>query len=341
MRWALQINRSLPEAKRLRVFMPGTDELDGEPLEQLRLNPFEPAAARGEKIDVLSRCENLSALLVASLPGVTDVMPALIDETVYAHAQSFFGDEFESGKISRRDVYPRLDEMLRTAEVLLKNMNYAQPVHNNLSAALRTRLKYLIRGTRGNLLNVDKSTDYEALFSAPAVINLSRIAGAKDKALIMAILLLSMYEYRASVYAADAQYRLKAQGNKLLHLTLVEEAHNLLSAPPAVLNDSGNPQQVVADLFSNILSEIRGYGEGMMIVDQIPSRLIPDVVKNTNYKICHRLTSPDDCELMAACLGLRPDQRSILQALEVRNALVCGDEDDAAAWVRIKDMGGR
>ena len=86
---------------------------------------------------------------------------------------------------------------------------------------------------------------------------------------------------------------------------------------------SGNPQQTVADIFTNMLSEIRSYGEGLMIVDQVPTRLIPDVIKNTNYKIVHRLTAPDDCEVMAAGLALREEQKPLISALGIGNAIVC------------------
>jgi DNA helicase HerA-like ATPase len=107
--------------------------------------------------------------------------------------------------------------------------------------------------------------------------------------------------------------------------------------PSADIGNSGNPQQAVADLFSNLMSEIRSYGQGIMIVDQIPTRLVADAIKNTNYKIVHRLTAPDDCAAMAAGLALRADQEKVIPALGVGDAIICGDMDDAAAWVRLND----
>ena len=72
-----------------------------------------------------------------------------------------------------------------------------------------------------------------------------------------------------------------------------------------------------------------------MIIDQVPTKLIPDVIKNTNYKICHRMTSVDDCEVMAQALALRDDQKGIIPTLEQGNAIIAGDLDDAASWVKI------
>ena len=321
-RWAMELKekKGIP----FHIYMPGASSFNGQPLEELAVNPFEPAAVKGAKVDLMARCENLVSLLVASIPSIEDVLPVLIDELVYAKAEDFFQEDFHSGEAVKPFLYPKMEDLIPMVDDLVEGYdprNY------------KTIRKSLI--TRGRLLNVTKSTDYDALFGQPTVINLSRIAGSRDKALIMALLMLSLYEYRISAYSYQADYRKRAQQNELLHLTMIEEAHNLLMNPSAVTNDSGNPQQVVADLFSNMLSEIRGYGEGITIVDQVPTRLIPDVIKNTNYKFVHRLTAPDDCEVMAASLALREDQKSMIPALEIGNAIVYGDNDDAAVWVKM------
>jgi DNA helicase HerA-like ATPase len=151
----------------------------------------------------------------------------------------------------------------------------------------------------------------------------------------MSLLMLSLYEYRISAYMYDEEYRKKAQSNKLLHMTVVEEAHNVLTKPAMDSGGTGNPQQVVADLFGNMLSEIRSYGEGLMIIDQVPTRLISDSLRNTNFKIVHRLVAQEDCSVMAAALGLRPDQKDIIPLLAQGQVLISSDKDDAASWVKI------
>ncbi|MBU9737356.1 ATP-binding protein [Diplocloster agilis] len=335
-RWAMELKekKGIP----FHIYMPGASSFNGQPLEELAVNPFEPAAVKGAKVDLMARCENLVSLLVASIPSIEDVLPVLIDELVYAKAEDFFQEDFHSGEAVKPFLYPKMEDLIPMVDDLVEG--YDPRNYKTIRKSLITRLKYLTRGNRGRLLNVTKSTDYDALFGQPTVINLSRIAGSRDKALIMALLMLSLYEYRISAYSYQADYRKRAQQNELLHLTMIEEAHNLLMNPSAVTNDSGNPQQVVADLFSNMLSEIRGYGEGITIVDQVPTRLIPDVIKNTNYKFVHRLTAPDDCEVMAASLALREDQKSMIPALEIGNAIVYGDNDDAAVWVKMNKPKG-
>lgn len=335
-RWAIEKNKSLPQDRQIQIFMPGSDAFEGTPLKQLMLNPFEPAAAQGAKVDMMSRCENLVALLNASLP-TSDILPVLVDETVYSLYLGFFRESFRTGRpMEVPTEYPSIDHLTEMAEYVLSRRNYEAKVQDNLTACLQTRFQYLSRGTRGQLLKVRKSTPPWELFDRPTVINISGISAAKDKALIMSLLMLSLYEYRKSQYANDANFRRQAAGNRLLHMTLVEEAHNVLLKPEGHQAGTGDPQQVVADLFTNMLSEIRSYGQGLMIVDQVPTRLIPDAIKNTNYKIVHRLTAPDDCEIMGASLALRDDQKPLLPALAQGCAIVCGDQDDAAAWIHMQ-----
>lgn len=331
-RWAIKMNEVLPPEKQFTIYMPGVSVFDGHKLSTLALNPFQPGAVAGARIDMLTHSENITSILNASLP-VSDVLPTIIDETVYHYLQTYYENKLEEESLPQFPFYPRLDGLIAAGRDVLSKRGYEQKVTDNLKACLETRFSYLTRGARGKLLNVDKSVDFDSLFGNNVIINLSRISGAKDKALIMSVLLLNLYEYRISKYGNDVEYRKNAQSNKLLHLTLIEEAHNVLMKPQQDMGSTGNPQQVVADLFSNILSEIRGYGEGFIIVDQIPTRLVPDVIKNTNYKIVHRMVSPDDCEIMSSCLALRDDQKSIIPSLPKGNAIVCGDLDDAASWV--------
>ena len=43
------------------------------------------------------------------------------------------------------------------------------------------------------------------------------------------------------------------------------------------------------ELFASLLAEIRAYGEGVIVVEQIPSKISADVIKNTALKVMHRL----------------------------------------------------
>ena len=341
-RWAIRQNEEIDKMdipqeekskRKIIIFEPGLTSFEGTLLSNLRLNPFQPAAIEGAPIDMQTRCEKFTALINASLP-TGDILPVIMDEALYAYLKEQVED-FEEEEIPQLSKYPLLEGVLPVARKILMARGYEQRVTDSFIAALETRFKYLTRGKRGKILNEYVSTSYDKLFNHNCVINLSKIPNAKDKALVMSMILQSLYEYRTSAYTYDKKYREKAQANELMHLTVIEESHNVLAHPSASAEGTGNPQQVVADLFSNMLSEIRSLGEGFMIIDQVPTKLIPDVIKNTNYKICHRMTSIDDCAVMAQALALRDDQKGIIPTLEQGNAIIAGDLDDAASWVKI------
>lgn len=333
--WALRHNREHPEQPPIQVFMPGVEQVDGQPVQPLQLNPFQPAGAPGAALDFATRYERFSAVLTASLP-MADVLPLLLEEAIYRYMQQNIDLHFADGDQAALDNYPRLEGLLETARRVVKSRGYEQRVQDNLSAAIETRLGALTRGKRGRILNVAQSTSWNSLFEQPAIVNLSQINDDRDKALIMALLLMSLFEYRLSVYRHDPAYRQAADNNQLRHLVVVEEAHRLLKNPEQDFSGIGNPQAVVSGMFSEMLSEIRAYGQGMMIVDQVPARLIPDAVKNTNCKIVHRLVARDDRAAVAACMALRPEQEEIIAVLPPGEAIICSDLDDAASWVRVR-----
>lgn len=344
-RWAIAYNRKIDEDTTLTeeekewekydIYMPGVSELDGYKMKKLKLNPFEPAAIKGAPIDLTSRYEQVVTIINASVPS-SDVLPVLIDETIYRYMHQSFGEDFKKTESEQRMEYPKISNILEVARAVLEERHYDKKVQNDIAAALDTRFNYLSRGKRGEILDVRKSVDYDRLFNHKCVINLSRMIGTKDKSLIMSFVIVALYEYRNSAFSYDSQYRARANENKLLHLTLIEEAHNLLQNPELDIGGSGNPQKVSAEMFTNILSEIRSYGQGLIIVDQVPTRLIPDAIKNTNYKIIHRLTAADDAAAVAASMALSEEQAGIISKLKIGETIVCGDLDDAALWVKVK-----
>ena len=98
------------------------------------------------------------------------------------------------------------------------------------------------------------------------------------------------------------------------------------------------PQYKTAMMFSNMLSEIRAYGEGMFLVDQVPTRLIPDAIKNTNTKITHRLVAEDDCTAIAESMGISKDQKPIIPKLLVGQCLVSTALSTDKHWIKVNKV---
>ena len=174
-RWAININKTLPNEKQFKIFMPGVDEFEGTHIEKLCINPFEPAAFKGANVDLLQHSEYFSVLLNACLPS-EDVVPILIEEVVYETIREIAIERnirFEDELVKPLNDYPTVDSMLIKAKEIMRTKTYADRNKDNLTEVLMTRFKTLKRGMRGRILNVYKSTDYNMLFSNNVIINLS------------------------------------------------------------------------------------------------------------------------------------------------------------------------
>ena len=105
----------------------------------------------------------------------------------------------------------------------------------------------------------------------------------------------------------------------LRHLTVLEEAHRLLRDPGP---GQRGPAAKAVELFAALLAEVRAYGEGLIVAEQIPTKLIPDVIKNTAVKIVHRLPAADDRAAVGATMNLTPAQEQYIVTLAPGEAAV-------------------
>ena len=92
------------------------------------------------------------------------------------------------------------------------------------------------------------------------------------------------------------------------------------------------------ETFTDMLAEIRKYGECLVIVDQIPNKLTPEILKNTNTKIVHKLFASDDKDAIGNTIVLDKDQKEFLSNLETGRAIVFSQGYNKALQVQIRRM---
>ena len=226
---------------------------------------------------------------------------------------------------------PTLSQLHTRIGELVRAKGYEERITNNITAALKTRIGSLMRGWKGKLFDHAFSTPWAKLFDRPVVINLSQMGDDADKCFTMALILNFLYEYRQAQHEVAGS----PESAGLKHLAIFEEAHRVLRKASAGGGGDANPQAKMGEMFADILAEIRAYGQGLGIIDQVPSKLVPDALKNTNLKIVHRLVSADDRDAMASALALEEDQPQIIARLKVGQTIICGIQDDMASWVKV------
>lgn len=333
--WAIDYNK-LHKDNPINIFIPGCktyrDRKTREvvKLKELHLNPFEPVWLSAEQDpNVLTHIDRLKSTFAAAFP-MYDILPVLMEDLIYSLYQSQSTNWIGKGAapIFGKTLTPTLTSMASHVEFVMDAHGYEKRVSDNMKACLNTRISSLRRGWKKDMLDVLHSTPWEELFNKPCVINLSYVGDDVDKSFFMSLILQFLYEYRA----AQAEIgKIDFNSNKCRHLTVIEEAHRVMQK----CDKPELPQYKTAMMFSNMLSEIRAYGEGMFLVDQVPTRLIPDAIKNTNTKITHRLVAEDDCKAIAESMGITKEQRPIIPKLLVGQCLVSTALSTDKHWIKV------
>ncbi len=325
-RLALQLNEIGDFKKKINVYMPGRKEILGNSLGTLHLNPFDIIRLKGSPIEVMPHMDRLKSILNASFP-MYEIMPVILEEALV----DLYDSQGWIEAIPPEEVLcPTIEQLNNRIANLVASKGYEERITANITAAMQTRFGSLMRGWKGDLFNIARSTPWAELFDQPTVVNLSLLGDDADKCFTMALLLNFMYEYRRAQFEQEGG----VESSNIRHVAIFEEAHRILKKSIS-RGESSDPAGKMSDMFSDILAEIRAYGQGMVIIDQVPSKLIPDALKNTNLKIVHRLVSGDDRDAMSDALALTDDQKKVIARLKVGQAIIGGVQDDTASWVGI------
>ena len=334
--WAIAYNKSHPDNP-ISVYIPGCkvykDKTTREKinLKSLKLNPFEIVWLNKEQEpNVLTHIDRLKSTFAAAFP-MYDILPVLMEDLIYTIYQNKSTDWLNKDPVYNQTLPPTLNSMSLAVDAVIGNRQYEERVERNMKACLNTRIDSLKRGWKGEMLNAVHSTSWDELFEKPCVINLSYVGDDIDKSFFMALILQFLYEY----VTAKAELGLvDFNDNGCKHLTVIEEAHRVMMK----CDNPDLPQYKSAMMFSNMLSEIRAYGEGLFLVDQVPTRLIPDAVKNTNIKITHRLVAEDDCKAIGESMGISEEQRKIIPTLLVGQCVVSTSLSPDKHWVKVNKV---
>lgn len=118
--------------------------------------------------------------------------------------------------------------------------------------------------------------------------------------------------------------RVQGESKNLKHITVLEEAHLIMPANNRAIADNivSSADIEVGLLMSNLLAEIRSFGEGIIIAEQSPSKIISDVLVNTSVKIIKRLTYGRDIEYLAEAIGLSEKEKKYLLTLSKEESIV-------------------
>lgn len=287
----------------------------------LRMNPF----AFPENIHILEHIDRLVEIFNACWPMYA-AMPAVLKDAIERSYQKVGWDLRNSE--SEKGVFPTFFDLLDILPGVIEESHYSKDTQSDYVGALCTRVKSLTNGIYGSVLCAEDALSDAEMFDQNVIVDLSRVGSMETKSLLMGILVMKLQEYRMCSSGMNSRLR---------HVTVLEEAHNLLRKTSAEQSQEGaNLQGKSVEMLANAIAEMRTYGEGFIIADQAPELLDMSVIRNTNTKIILRLPDEEDRKLVGKSAALKEAQIDELSKLPLGVAAVYQNEWPEAVLCKIE-----
>lgn len=276
-----------PEMRGTTVFSPssGTKFL-------LHINPFQFPL----KMSLAEHIRNVINVFEGSF-SMDPPMPFLLDraiERVYRE-KGWLPYMINQGTLP----YPTMGELYDTLEQILEETDYEGEIKGNLKSVLQVRIGSLLSREMGDVFNVSESTMApEEWLTRPVVIELEAMGSGPANFLTLMLSTLIRETLKVN------PLKRKDGSKKPRHVIFFEEAHNLIG--PKAEKEAGenaNPKIAATAFVVKMLAEVRALNEAIIIADQLPTAMAPEVIKNTSLKLGHRMTSQDDRQLLGSTMS--------------------------------------
>ncbi len=261
----------------------------------IKINPFE--FPRG--LTLSEHISKLCQVFEGAFP-IASPAPFILDHAIQAiyEKHGWNVKDINTGIKS----YPLISELYNQFEKELLTTNYDSEIQGNIRSVLEMRIGSLLRREMKEIFDVPKSTlSPEEWLTKPVIIELESLG--EGLANFVTLLLCTLI--RETLKANP----LVDKGKPVRHVIFIEEAHNLIASESQVKDEQNSNPKIAATAFIvKMLAEVRALREGIIIADQLPTAMAPEVIKNTNIKLVHRLTSADDRELVGSTMSASPLQ---------------------------------
>ena len=295
--------------------------------ELLHINPFRFP----KEIHVLEHIDRLIEIFNVCWPMYA-AMPAILKEAIIQAYKKCGWDLDLSINFKNDNFFPTFTDLLEELKNVIKLSEYSEEVKSNYIGSLTTRVKSLTNGLNGQIFSSNEINN-EILFDTNVIVDLSRIGSQETKSLLMGVLVMRLSEHRMATS--------KTSNRKLHHVTVLEEAHNILRAKNSASSVEGsNVAEKAVEMISNAIAEMRTYGEGFIIVDQSPSAVDISAIRNTNTKIIMRLPEENDRKMAGKSAALKEEQINEIARLPKGVAVVYQNDWIEAVLCQINKFDG-
>jgi len=325
----------------VQIYSLGSDNIS-----PFRLNPFEfDLPERMDSVSLLSHIDYLKAvfnaafILYAPMPYVLDTALHEIYEDKGWNLATETNVRLNNDDWKMRDqypIFPTLTDLYNKVESVTERLGYESRIEQDVIAGLKARIGALCVGAKGLMLDTPRGIPLGSLLKKPVILELENIGNDDEKTFLIGLVLARLYGYRR------LQEKEGNHDRSLRHVLVVEEAHRILkNVSTQVDTEASNLRAQAVETFVNMLSEVRHYGQGVIVAEQIPSKLTPDVIKNTNLKIAHRLLAEDDRHMLGSTMNMDDIQIKRLAVLQPGEAAVYSAGDDHPLLIKAEYFKGK
>ena len=303
----------MEELKKICIFSPGADTKF-----PLHINPFEFP----QGLTLAEHIANLNAVFAGAFE-LPPPSPHFIDTCI---EQVYVNNGWNINSRNTGDLpYPTMQELYDSLNIAVQNSHYQGETLGNLRSVMEVRVGSLLKREIGNVYNVKRSSfKPEEWLDRPVIIELEPLGEgpANFMALLISTLIRETLKIRKTQTKKEKKHTSNNNKTGVNHIIFYEEAHNLVGPTQENIGEKVDPKVSATKFLVKMLAEVRALDEGIVIADQLPSVMAPEVLKNTGLKIGHRITANDDRELLGSTMSASADQLAEQSIYSPGDALV-------------------
>lgn len=278
----------------------------------LHINPFEFP----KRMSLSEHIENLTAIFEGAF-DMQEPMPFLMDraiERIY-RAKGWHPDMINLGELR----YPTMQDLYDELEAVLAETDYEGEIKGNLKSYQQVRVGSLLRRAMGDVFNIARSSlSPEEWLTHSAVIELESMGSGPANFLTLMLVTLIRETLKYNPVSHEEE--------KPRHVILFEEAHNLIGPSTEKSGEKGDTKVAATAFIVKMLAEVRALNEGIIIADQLPTAMAPEVIKNTSMKLGHKITAQDDRQLLGSTMSADEVQLERMASFRAGQGLLIFDK---------------
>jgi len=204
-----------------------------------------------------------------------------------------------------------LSDLWDAVEEVGTSLDYGDELRQNFYGALHSRITSMLRNHAiVDMYNTEEGVTFEELAENDVLIDMEGLP-EQDRALLM-----------GSLAAGIHMYKMAKPTREITNVLFLEEASYLLQKP--VVQDDYGPDanQMAVDRILDMLTTAGGNGLGVVLIEQLPGRLVDAAVKLVVNVIVHAIGDEEERKIVGGHIGVSEDRLDHIRQMKKGETLI-------------------